>query len=325
MTHPLPGTIAMLCADHLDAALIRSLTAEFSRRGTVHHAEAAGFTTYAGEVRAVRWALQMADSDDDYGTQLIDSLLEDAADRLDSSPVTSTVLPAQLRPRSTSEPMMLVMDVDSTLIDQEVIDLLAARAGRGTEVAEITERAMAGELDFTASLHARVRALSGLREQVLEDTRRDLSPTAGAAQLIAAFRSAGHPVCAVSGGFIQILQPLAEQLGLTAAAANELELAGGKLTGQVTGEVVDRSRKRRLMLQWAEEFGVDAHNVVAVGDGANDLDMVTSAGVGAAFCAKPALAEQADLVIRHRNLALIAFALGLPQASNAPQAPAAIR
>lgn len=299
----------MLAADQLDGAMVRSLTAEFSRRGTVHHAEAAGFDTAAGPIRAVRWSLTMTDSDDDFGTQLVSSLLEDAAEQLGGpEKVTTTVLAAQLRPKP---PMLLVMDVDSTLIDQEVIDLLAAHAGRQREVAEVTEAAMRGELDFTESLHARVRTLAGLSEAVLSETAARLSPTAGAERLIDTFSDRSSPVYAVSGGFVQILTPLAEKLGLTGYAANLLEVSDAELTGSVAGEVVDRAVKRRRLQQWAEHHRVEEQNVVAVGDGANDLDMVTAAGVGVAFCAKPALADRADLVIRHRNLELVSYALGL--------------
>lgn len=309
MTDLPAGTVAMIASDHLDGALIRSLTAEFSRRGTVHHAEAAGFVTDSGPIRAVRWSLSLADSDDAYGTQLLNSLLEDTADQLGGAEsTTTTVLPAQLRPEAT---MMLIMDVDSTLIDQEVIDLLAAHAGREQEVAEVTERAMRGELDFAASLHARVQTLTGLPESVLRETFARVTPTAGAGDLISAFGQGGHPVFAVSGGFVQILKPLAQQLGLTDFAANDLEILDSRLSGRVVGEVVDRAVKRRRMQEWAAAHDVDAQHVVAVGDGANDLDMVTSAGVGVAFCAKPALAEQADLIIRHRHLGLISYALGM--------------
>lgn len=308
MTDLPAGTVAMLAAHELDGALLRSLTAEFARRGTVHHTEATTFNSVEGPVRAVRWSVSMADSDDNFGTQLLESLLEDAAATLDQGrKPTTTVLPAHQRPAA---PRMLIMDVDSTLIDQEVIDLLAAHAGREDDVAQVTERAMRGELDFAESLHARVAALAGLPETTLQDTYRSVRPTLGAAELIELFRTRGEPVFAVSGGFVQILEPLAQQLGLTSYAANDLQLAEGRLTGRVEGAVVDRAVKRRRMEQWAAAYGIDAHNVVAVGDGANDLDMVTSAGVGVAFCAKPALADRADLSIRHRNLQLVSFALG---------------
>lgn len=307
---PFPeGTVAMLAAASLDGPLLRSLTAEFSRRGTVHAAETALFYTTSGPVHAVRWSLSLQDSDDDFGTQLISSLLEDAAEQLGGpDAVTTTVLPALQRP---ADPMMLIMDVDSTLIDQEVIDMLAARADREAEVADVTERAMRGELDFAASLHARVQALAGLDSAVLEETYRSLSPTAGAQELIRTFSTRQAPTFAVSGGFRQILDPLADDLGLTAADANTLDIDAGYLTGAITGEVVDRQLKAQRLKEWAEQYRIPAHHVVAVGDGANDLDMVATAGVGVAFCAKPALAEAADLVIKHRSLQLIGYALGI--------------
>lgn len=302
----------MIAAQKLDPALIRSLTAEFERRGQMHAVQSAEFGTPSGTVAAVRWAVSMEDYDDPSGTDWLGSLLETAAEQLNDDAVTTTVLPAARRLPGPAR-SMLIMDVDSTLIDQEVIDLLAAHAGREAEVAEITERAMRGELDFTQSLHARVSALAGLPDTVLHETFQKVTPTAGAGELISAWRRRSWPVYAVSGGFVQILEPLAEQLGLTGYAANTLQLAEGRLTGRVTGAVVDRSAKRQRLLDWADQQGVDVQHVVAVGDGANDLDMVNTAGIGVAFCAKPALAAQADLVIEHRSMALIGFALGLTQ------------
>ncbi|WP_049897553.1 phosphoserine phosphatase SerB [Nesterenkonia massiliensis] len=308
------GTVAMIAAAELDPALMRSLTAEFARRGTVHAAQAESFATPSSGIQAVRWSVTLDDSDDDFGSQFLVSLLEDAAEQLrgrqpsDNPEVTTTVLSVHHRPTGQ---MMLVMDVDSTLIDQEVIDLLAAHAGKEAEVAEVTERAMRGELDFSESLHARVAVLQDLPEQVLQQTLLKVTPTEGAPQLLETFRRRGYPAFAVSGGFEQILQPLAEQLGLTGYRANILELRDRKLTGKVTGQVVDRAVKREQLKHWALDSGVPVSNVVAVGDGANDLDMLGAAGVGVAFCAKPALAEQADLVISHRNMQLISYALGL--------------
>lgn len=308
MTELPPGTVAMIAADTLDGALIRSLTAEFERRGTVLHAEASEFASASGAVRAVRWSLELANSDDTFGTQLIGSLLDDAAHQLGSPDVTTTVLPAGSRPGDRA---MLIMDVDSTLIDQEVIDLLAHFAGAADLVAEVTERAMRGELDFTQSLHARVGTLSGLTETVLHDTHHALTTTAGARELIKTWKHRQWPVYAVSGGFRQILEPLAADLGLTDFDANTLEIAGGHLTGRVTGGIVDAATKRQRLLEWSQQQDIHVQNVVAVGDGANDTDMVRAAGVGVAFCAKPALVQHADLVIQHRNLELVAYALGL--------------
>ena len=334
----------MLAAEQLDGPLIRSLTKEFERRGAVHSVQlrevpvrpapraAAGghgptdgaeggsprpFTEGPETVRAVRWAVALEDSDDGYGCQLLNSLLEDAALTLgeingSSDQVTATVLPAPQRSELfAAEQLMLLMDVDSTLIDQEVIELLARHAGREQEVAAVTERAMRGELDFAESLHARVAALKGLPVEVIRPTVEAVTPTQGAEKLIDGFRRRGWPVYAISGGFLQVLEPLAQRIGLTGHHANDLTVSEGLLTGAVTGAVVDRTAKLEWLKSWAAEHGLRPEQVIAVGDGANDLDMVTAAGAGVAFCPKPALAEHADLVIRHRSLELVGLALGL--------------
>ncbi|WP_166429965.1 phosphoserine phosphatase SerB [Nesterenkonia sphaerica] len=318
MTDLPSGTIAMLAAEDLDGPLTRSLTAEFDRRGRVHHTESAEFTTPSGTIRAVRWSLELGDSDDTFGTQLISSLLDDAAAQLAPAHVTTTVLPARQRP--TGE-MLLIMDVDSTLIDQEVIDLLAGFAGAAEEVAEVTERAMRGELDFTQSLHARVATLAGLDDTVLHETSAALTATTGATDLISTWQRRGWPVYAVSGGFRQLLEPLAEQLGLTGFDANTLQVRDGRLTGRTAGHIVDPHTKRQRLLEWSKHHATPVQNVVAVGDGANDADMVKEAGVGVAFCAKPALAEHADLVITHRHMGLIAYAIGLATEATKPTPP----
>ncbi len=322
------GTIAMIAAQHLSGSLMRSLTAEFARRGSVNAVEQRSVTVrpIGGEpyeIQVVRWSLALADSDDDYGSQLIVSLLEDAAEQLRAGPgpaapaadpsaeqeavLTVTVLPAQLRPA----PAMLLMDVDSTLIDQEVIELLAAHAGRERDVAEVTERAMRGELDFAASLHERVGTLGGLPESVLEAAGEAITLTQGASELIRSFQHREWPVHVVSGGFSQVLAPLARRLELTGYRANDLGIDQHLLDGTVVGDVVDRAAKKDYLAEHCARHGLSPDQVVAVGDGANDLDMVQAAGVGVAFCAKPALAERADVVISHRSLELVSLALGL--------------
>lgn len=311
-THPScpavpPGTVAMIAASSLNGPLLRSVSAEFARRGEVHAVQQRSFDTPEGPIQAVRWSVSLDDSDDDFGTQLALSLLEEAADQLVADTVTTSVIPAKQREYETG---MLIMDVDSTLIDQEVIDLLAAHAGRAEQVAEVTERAMRGELDFTQSLHERVQALAGLSTDVLEEVFAQVTPTTGAEELLSAATELSWPRFAVSGGFMQILTPLAQHLKLTDWDANTLQISNNQLTGEVTGEVVDRAAKRRRLLQWARQNQVPQGAVVAVGDGANDLDMLQAAGLGVAFCAKPALADAADLVISHRNISLIGFALG---------------
>lgn len=218
------------------------------------------------------------------------------------------VVPAEL---VRAKKLLLVMDVDSTLIKQEVIELLAAHAGREAEVAEVTESAMRGELDFAASLHARVATLAGLDAAVIDAVRARLELSDGAAELIAAFKAAGHHVAVVSGGFAQILDPLAAELGLDFARANDLVVAGGKLTGTVDGTIVDRAFKEVMLRSWARELGIAMEHTIAAGDGANDLDMVGAAGLGVAFNAKPLLRDAADARIDLPRLDIIANLVGI--------------
>ena len=192
---------------------------------------------------------------------------------------------------------LLIMDVDSTLIQQEVIELLAAHAGKRDEVAAVTEAAMRGELDFAQSLHARVAVLAGLPAAVVDAVRAEVRLSEGAADLVAAFKSGGHAVAVVSGGFNQILRPIAEELGLDYWIANELEIVDGVLTGKVLGDVIDRAAKEKYLREWAAAEGIDLEHTIAVGDGANDLDMLGAAGIGVAFNAKPAVRAVADTAI----------------------------
>ncbi|NUU32592.1 phosphoserine phosphatase SerB [Arthrobacter sp. C9C5] len=208
--------------------------------------------------------------------------------------VETAIVPAALRqaPRK-----FLIMDVDSTLIRQEVIELLAAYAGKREEVTAVTEAAMRGELDFAQSLHARVAVLAGLPADVVDSVRAEVTLSDGAAELVAAFKSAGHAVAVVSGGFNQILRPIAEGLGLDYWIANELEIVDGALTGRVLGDVVDRAAKEKYLREWAAAEGIPMEHTIAVGDGANDLDMLGAAGIGVAFNAKPAVRAVADAAV----------------------------
>ncbi|MHA7155513.1 phosphoserine phosphatase SerB [Arthrobacter sp. TMN-50] len=192
---------------------------------------------------------------------------------------------------------LLIMDVDSTLIRQEVIELLAAHAGKEAEVAAVTGAAMRGEIDFAQSLKSRVAVLEGLPVGVLAEVGAAIELSDGAEDLVSAFLAAGHAVAAVSGGFAQLLDPLAAQLGLTYAEANLLGVSNGHLTGEVVGPVVDRAAKERSLRRWAAEAGVPMGRTIAVGDGANDLDMLGAAGLGVAFNAKPAVREAADVAV----------------------------
>lgn len=210
-----------------------------------------------------------------------------------------------------AERKLLVMDVDSTLIQQEVIELLAAHAGRGADVAAVTEAAMRGELDFAESLHARVATLAGLDAAVIDQVRDAVLLSAGARELIAACHTGGHLVGVVSGGFQQILDPLSDELGLDFALANKLGISGGRLTGTVEGQVVDASTKETSLRRWAAKAGIPLEHTIAAGDGANDLLMVRAAGLGIAYCAKPALRAAADAVIDVPRLDLVGHLAGV--------------
>lgn len=208
---------------------------------------------------------------------------------------------------------LLLMDVDSTLVTGEVIDSLAEYAGKGAEVAAVTERAMRGELDFKASLYERVATLAGLPVSVLDEVRAALQLTPGALTLIATLQDQGALVGAVSGGFVQILDPLAEEIGLDYARANLLEERDGVLTGKVAGPVVDRTEKARSLRLLAEQNGIALRETVAIGDGANDLDMIAAAGVGIAFNAKPIVQLEAPATLNQPGLDSALLLLGIPR------------
>jgi phosphoserine phosphatase len=205
---------------------------------------------------------------------------------------------------------LIVLDVDSTLVRGEVIDELAARADRAAEVARITAAAMNGELDFAESLRKRVAALEGLPVEVLDEVREALELTPGARTLIRTLQRLGIRCGIVSGGFTQITDPLAEALGLDFAAANTLEVADGRLTGRLVGEIVDRAGKARALARFAAEHGIPLEQTVAVGDGANDLDMLGTAGLGIAFNAKPVVREQAHAALNQPYLDAVLQVLG---------------
>ena len=197
---------------------------------------------------------------------------------------------------------LLVMDVDSTLIMEEGIDLLGEEAGVGAQVAAITERAMRGELDFEAALRERVALLKGLPEDIFTRIAERIHFTPGAEELVDELHKRGYKVGLVSGGFHETVDRLAEQLGIDYVKANRLEVQQGFLTGQVLGEIVTKDTKLAMLKAWAAENQLELNQTIAMGDGANDLPMIQAAGIGIAFMAKPIVREQAPYQIQERNL-----------------------
>ena len=222
--------------------------------------------------------------------------------------VDVAVQPAGLRRRAMR---LVVMDVDSTLLQDEAIELLADKAGCHAEVAEITAAAMRGELDFTASLRHRVALLAGLDAAVIDDVLAALRLAPGARTLIRTLKRLGYRCGVVSGGFTQVTDWLTSELGLDFAEANTLEISAGKLTGRLLGPVVDRAGKERALRTFAAAAGVPLSQAVAVGDGANDLDMIAAAGLGIAFNAKPAVRSAADTSLSVPHLDAILYLLGI--------------
>ena len=206
---------------------------------------------------------------------------------------------------------LVVMDVDSTLIHEEVIELLARHAGREHDVAEVTARAMRGEIDFAESLHERVATLAGLPVSALDDVRRSITLTPGARTLIRTLRRLGFSIALVSGGFIEVVADVADELGVPHARANRLEVVDGRLTGRVVGPVIDRAAKAEALRDFAQLEGLPLSRTVAIGDGANDLDMLEAAGLGIAFNAKPLVRAQADTAVNVPYLDAVLYLLGI--------------
>jgi phosphoserine phosphatase len=207
---------------------------------------------------------------------------------------------------------LVVLDVDSTLIENEVIEMLAEVAGSHAEVAEITERAMSGELDFEQSLRSRVETLKGLPVSCFPEVAADIRITEGVRELIDVLHANDSVVGVVSGGFHELLDPFASELGLDFWRANRLEnTADGLLTGRVVGPVIDAHGKAMALREWAEAYSVPLSRTVAVGDGANDLEMMSAAGFSVAFDARPRVRKQAHVAIDVRDLSQLLPALGL--------------
>jgi phosphoserine phosphatase len=218
------------------------------------------------------------------------------------------VQPATLLRRGTR---LIVMDVDSTLIQGEVIEMLAAHAGCEAEVAEITGAAMRGEIDFEESLRARVALLEGVPESALDEVYGAIVLAPGARTMVRTLRRLGYRFAIVSGGFSQITDRLAADIGIHFARANELEIVDGRLTGRIVGPVVDRAGKAAALREFAAEIGVPEVAVIAIGDGANDLDMLNAAGLGIAYNAKPLVRDAADTAVNVPYLDTIMYLLGI--------------
>ncbi|MGZ5409115.1 MAG: phosphoserine phosphatase SerB [Aeromicrobium sp.] len=206
---------------------------------------------------------------------------------------------------------LIVMDVDSTLIQGEVIEMIAARAGFEEQVAAVTASAMKGELDFGASLESRVAMLAGVDATALDEIYESLVYSPGARTMIRTLKRLGYKFALVSGGFTQIIERIADALGIDYYAANELEVIDGKLTGKILGPIVDRAGKADALRHFAEQAGIPVKNTVAIGDGANDLDMLAAAGLGIAFNAKPLVRDKAHTSLNVPYLDAIVYLLGI--------------
>jgi phosphoserine phosphatase len=206
---------------------------------------------------------------------------------------------------------LLVLDVDSTMIEQEVIELLAERVDLRDQVKILTVQAMAGEIDFRTALLKRVGLLEGLTDQVFQEVLADIRVTAGVPELVSAVHKSGGLVGAISGGFSQVLEPLADKLSLDFFQANNLEIEEGVITGKIIGDIVDADMKARTLLEWAGEHGFDVSNTVAVGDGANDIQMLKASGFAVAFRPKEILRDHADLIIEGDSLETLISVLEL--------------
>jgi phosphoserine phosphatase len=206
---------------------------------------------------------------------------------------------------------LIVLDVDSTLVQGEVIEMLAEHAGQAEEVARVTEQAMAGELDFEESLRERVALLEGVEASALDQVYDDLVLAPGGRTMVRVLRRLGYRFALVSGGFSQITDRLAEDLGIHYSHANELEVVDGRLTGRIVGDVVDRAGKATALRRFAEAVGVPLDAVIAIGDGANDLDMLSEAGLGIAYNAKQVVRDAADTAVNVPYLDAIMYLLGI--------------
>jgi phosphoserine phosphatase len=216
--------------------------------------------------------------------------------------------------RAPHDLRLFVTDMDSTLIEQEVIDELAREAGRYDAVADVTRRAMEGDLDFTTSLRERVAQLAGVPVHAFDTVRRRLTPRAGVDRLVAALKGWGVTSAIVSGGFIEVVEPLRRELGFDRAEANRLEVVDGHLTGRLLGPIVDRARKAAFLRELGAELDIPPRQTMAVGDGANDLDLLHAAAFGVAFNAKPEVRRQARYSVEASRFDAVLTVLGVTDA-----------
>jgi len=220
-------------------------------------------------------------------------------------------LSVQLGGSASQLKRVVLLDMDSTLIEEEVIDILANYAGKSQIASEITKKAMAGEMDFNHSLNSRVSLLAGLDESVLMNARKQITFTTGAQALVEQLHKLGHEVGVVSGGFIDVIEPILHSLKVDFYRANKLEIQDGKLTGKLVGKIIDSDEKAIALQEFANLAGVDLQQTVAIGDGANDLKMIQTAGLGIAFNAKPKVVESADSTISFRDLSAVLPLMGI--------------
>jgi phosphoserine phosphatase len=290
--------------DNLDATGLHAVARVLARHGgnieRIHRLSDAGLTSL--ELIVSIPGATSSDALDERTREIRRALLEEVG-RLD--------IAVQREGLTRRAKRLVAMDMDSTLIQLEVIDELAFRHGVGEQVADLTRRAMLGELDFEQSLRARVGLLAGLDVAVLDDIARNLPLTDGAASLVRVLRRLGYRTAVISGGFTFAAQALKDRLGLDYAYANTLERAGGKLTGRVLDPVVTPNRKADLLDLIAQGEGIELDQAIAIGDGANDLPMLERAGLGIAFHAKPKLTAAADTAVSHGGLDRVLYLLGL--------------
>lgn len=248
--------------------------------------------------------------------ELVLSLQNDAIKKVQSALAKVAVengidLAVELGGSARNLKRLVLLDMDSTLIEQEVIDLLAEYSGKSQIISDITAKAMSGELDFKRALSARVELLAGLDESVIDQVRQKVTLTKGAQQLITELHNLGHKVGVVSGGFIDVIEPILKDLEIDFYKANKLDIRDGKLTGNVVGKVIDGSEKLAVLREFASKEGINIQQTVAIGDGANDLEMIQAAGLGIAFNAKPKVAQSADTTLNIKDLSAVLLLMGI--------------